>query len=74
VTTGIFAYTRNPIYVAFGCVLIGEFLIQSSWILLVYVVAGVLLFHRQILREEVFLRQHYGADFEAYRRRVRRYL
>jgi hypothetical protein len=26
VTTGIFALSRNPIYVAFGCVLIGQFL------------------------------------------------
>jgi protein-S-isoprenylcysteine O-methyltransferase Ste14 len=74
VTTGIFAYTRNPIYVAFGCVLIGEFLIQPSWVLLIYVVAGVFLFHRQVLHEEAFLREHYGADFEAYFRQVRRYL
>jgi protein-S-isoprenylcysteine O-methyltransferase Ste14 len=27
VTSGIFARTRNPMYVAFGCVLLGEFLI-----------------------------------------------
>src|SRR5262245_21576466 len=27
VTTGIFAFTRNPIYVAFGFVLLGQFLV-----------------------------------------------
>lgn len=74
ITTGIFAYTRNPIYVAFGFVLLGEFLIQPHIILLIYLVAGVALFHRQVVREEVFLRQHYGEEYTAYAKRVRRYL
>ena len=30
--------------------------------------------HRQILREEIFLRAHYGAEHKAYCRKVRRYL
>jgi hypothetical protein len=33
----------------------GEFLIASNWIMLVYLVAGVALFHRQVLREKVSL-------------------
>jgi protein-S-isoprenylcysteine O-methyltransferase Ste14 len=74
VTWGIFAFTRNPIYVSFGCVLLGEFLIQPQLLLLIYLVAGVITFHRQVLREEAFLAQHYGAEFDAYRQRVRRYL
>lgn len=74
ITTGIFAFSRNPIYVAFGCVLLGEFLIQPHLLLLIYLVAGVVLFHRQVLREEAFLEQHYGAEYETYRKRVRRYL
>jgi protein-S-isoprenylcysteine O-methyltransferase Ste14 len=36
VTTGIFAFSRNPIYVAFEFVLLGQFLMFSNWILLVY--------------------------------------
>src|SRR6266511_1555512 len=51
ITTGIFAFTRNPIYVAFGLVLLGQFLIFPNWILLVYMVAGFWLLHRQVLRE-----------------------
>ena len=74
VTTGVFAVSRNPIYVAFGCVLLGQFLVFPNWILLVYLAAGVWLFHRQISREEEFLRQHYGQEYEDYCRRVRRYL
>ena len=36
VTTGVFAISRNPIYVAFGLVLLGQFLVFPNWILLVY--------------------------------------
>jgi protein-S-isoprenylcysteine O-methyltransferase Ste14 len=74
VTTGIFAYSRNPIYVAFGFVLLGQFLMFSNWILLVYVVAGFWLFHRQVALEEAYLRDHYGAEYLDYCKRVRRYL
>jgi protein-S-isoprenylcysteine O-methyltransferase Ste14 len=74
VTTGIFAFSRNPIYVAFGLVLLGQFLVFSNWILLVYMVAAVWLFNRQVLREEEYLRKHYGRQYSEYCGRVRRYL
>lgn len=74
ITTGIFALSRNPIYVGFALILLGQFLIFSSWLLLAYLVAGYWLFHRQVLREEEFLRKHYGDSFENYRQQVRRYL
>jgi len=73
VTTGVFAFSRNPIYVAFGFVLLGQFLVFSNPILLVYLVAAALLIHRQVLREEEFLRQHYGQEYSQYAARVRRY-
>jgi protein-S-isoprenylcysteine O-methyltransferase Ste14 len=74
VTTGIFAVSRNPIYVGFAAVLVGEFLVFPNWIPLVYLVAGFLLFHRQVLREESFMRQHYSEEYARYCQRVRRYL
>lgn len=74
VTTGVFAYSRNPIYVAFALILTGQFLLFPNWVLLVYLLAGVWLFHRQVLREEAFLRGHYGEAYTAYCQRVRRYV
>lgn len=74
VTTGIFAISRNPIYIGFALVLIGEFLVFPNWIPLACLVAGVVLFHRQVLREESFMRDHYGPQYAHYCRRVRRYL
>lgn len=73
ITTGVFAFSRNPIYVAFGLVLLGQFLVFSNWILLVYLGAAIWLFHRQVVREEAYLRQHYGKEFVEYCNRVRRY-
>lgn len=74
ITTGIFAFSRNPIYVAFASILVGQFLIFPNWILLVYIIAATWLFHRQVLREEEFLKKHYGQEFLTYRTHVRRYL
>jgi len=74
IVDGVFAFSRNPIYVAFAMVLIGEFLIFANWISLIYLGAATWLFHRQVLREENFLKEHYGQAYEAYCSRVRRYL
>lgn len=74
ITIGSFALSRNPIYVAFAIILLGQFLIFSNVILLIYLAAAAWLFHRQVMREEAFLQQHYGQDYAAYCRRVRRYL
>jgi protein-S-isoprenylcysteine O-methyltransferase Ste14 len=74
ITSGVFAFSRNPIYVAFASILLGQFLIFPNWILLVYLGAGIWLFHRQVLREEEYLKQHYGKEYLEYSDRVRRYL
>jgi protein-S-isoprenylcysteine O-methyltransferase Ste14 len=73
ITTGIFALSRNPIYVAFALIVLGQFLIFPNWILLVYLCAAAWLFHRQVLREEEYLRKHYGQEYSEYCDRVRRY-
>lgn len=74
IVDGVFAFSRNPIYVAFAIILIGEFLIFPSWITLIYLGAATWLFHRQVLREEVYLKSHYRAAYEDYCRHVRRYV
>lgn len=58
----------------FALILTGQFLIFPNWVPLIYLVAGVWLFHRQVLREEAFLRGHYGEAYTAYCQRVRRYV
>ena len=74
VTTGAFAISHNPIYTAFGLVLIGIFLIIPNWIVLIYVFAGIWLFNRQILLEEQSLKRIYCKKYTVYCKKVRRFL
>lgn len=75
VTSGIFRRSRNPMYLGFTLLLSGWALyLPSAWTSL-----GPLLFvlwvdRLQIAPEERALRAKFGADFEAYRRRVRRWV
>jgi protein-S-isoprenylcysteine O-methyltransferase Ste14 len=73
ITDGIFSFSRNPIYVAFAIILIGQFLILPNWITLIYIIGATWLFHRQVLREEEYLRRHYGQAYVDYCDHVRRY-
>lgn len=74
ITTGTFSISRYPIYTAFGLVLLGEFLIYSNWILLLYFVVGYWLVNRQIILEEQSLVKIYGEEYKQYCKKVRRYL
>ncbi|HLK81299.1 MAG TPA: isoprenylcysteine carboxylmethyltransferase family protein [Xanthobacteraceae bacterium] len=74
ITDGIFAFGRNPIYVAFAIILISQFLIFPNWITLIYIGGAAWLFHRQVLREEEYPRRRYGRAYAEYCNSVRRYL
>ena len=74
VTRGIFAFTRNPIYLAFDLIFTGIFLINGTLIFLVFALLGVFVSHQQILREERFLSQQYGRAYRDYCDQTARYI
>ncbi len=74
VTSGMFALSRNPIYVAFLTFFAGMLLIHPNVAISAVFLAFGLAIHRQILREEKFLKVHYGKEYENYCKAVRRYL
>ena len=74
ITTGMFAVSRNLIYVCFLLFFTGLFLVHRNVVIAAAVVLFAMAIHRQVLREEVFLKGHYGTEYEAYFRKVRRYL
>jgi protein-S-isoprenylcysteine O-methyltransferase Ste14 len=74
VTDGIFAWTRNPIYIALDLIFCGTFLLQGRAIFLVLAVALVLLLHYQVRREEAYLAAAYGEAYRQYCGRVGRYV
>jgi protein-S-isoprenylcysteine O-methyltransferase Ste14 len=74
VITGIYAYSRNPIYVFFDLYFLGTFLINGSLFFLILMVFVALNLHYQILQEERFLARAHGAAYEAYCARTARYV
>lgn len=74
VTTGAFAISRNPLYVAFFMILMGVFLIFPTWTFFIYFVAALWLIDRQVCLEENSLRKIYGQAYDDYCVKVRRYL
>ena len=73
--SGVFAYSRNPIYLAFCIATLGAGLIINSWWGLGVTPVLVFLLQRLVInREESYLEKKFGEDYLAYRQRVRRWL
>jgi protein-S-isoprenylcysteine O-methyltransferase Ste14 len=75
VVRGLYRYMRNPMYLGVLCVAAAwPAILASSW-LLVYAAALALAFQLfVVLHEEPRLRVLYGAEYDAYRRTVPRWL
>jgi protein-S-isoprenylcysteine O-methyltransferase Ste14 len=75
VTTGLFRFSRNPIYLGLTLMYLGLTLAFDTWWGLVLLVPLLLTMHRGvILREERYLEQTFGEQYRQYCSRVRRYL
>lgn len=75
VTTGVFARTRNPIYLGDACVLAGLILFWKAWPSLALVPLFVWLITDRFIRpEEERLRARFGARFEHWAQRTRRWI
>ena len=73
-TEGIFATSRNPIYLSFVLLMIAFALIFSSDWILVLIVPFMLVMHFGVIRrEEVYLLERFGAPYADYMKRVPRY-
>ncbi len=75
VSSGIFAYTRNPMYLGMAFVLVGLIGWFGHWWLMIWVVGFVAyLTQFQIKPEEQVLTEKFGSEYLAYLKRVRRWL
>jgi len=74
VTGGVFALTRNPIFLFMDAFALGNFLVSGRALFAVYTVLAVVLIHLQIRREEAFLENRYGDEYRTYRDCTPRYL
>ncbi len=75
VVSGIYGYTRNPMYLGFLLLLMAWAPALSNVLALVLLLAFVLYMTRfQILPEERLLASRFARDYAEYRARVRRWL
>lgn len=75
VTSGIYRYTRNPMYVGILFVLLGCFLGFGAFSAAIGLPAFVAYINRfQIAPEERILEAKFGSEYASYRERVRRWL
>lgn len=75
VTSGAYRISRNPMYLslAIGFTAVAAWL-NSAWFLMMAVLFVGLITAGVIVREERYLREKFGAEYEEYRASVRRWL
>lgn len=75
VTTGPYRITRNPMDLGMTIAYLGASLLIGSWWPLIALPVLVLVVDRLVIaREEVYLRSRFGAAYEEFCRRTRRWL
>jgi protein-S-isoprenylcysteine O-methyltransferase Ste14 len=75
VSSGVYRITRNPMYVGMAFFLLAwAVFLASPWALLGPLVFAAYITRFQIQPEERVLAARFGAEFESYRARVRRWL
>ena len=74
VVRGLYRTVRNPMYVGVLLTIAGWLALFQSWALLAYAAAVGALFHAfVVLVEEPMLQRRFGAAYDTYRRKVRRW-
>ena len=74
VTTGIYRFSRNPAFLGFDLMYAGVLLLYGNLLTLVFSVFAIVMLHLQILQEERYLVNTFGAPYQEYCSHVSRYL
>lgn len=75
VSTGVYRFTRNPMYVGMALLQIGIGVgLANGWIVALVPLVLVLVYWTAIRHEEAYLERKFGETYLTYKRRVRRWL
>lgn len=72
--SGLYAFSRNPMYVSFFLYFLGACMMTRSWLLLAVLVVFQVSVHFMILAEERWCMETFGEHYTDYQREVRRYI
>jgi len=74
ISRGPYRFTRNPMYLGHLIFLLGLAVTFWSWFAMVILAGRALWFHRRVLQDEQRLEGIFGAEYAAYRTRVKRWI
>jgi protein-S-isoprenylcysteine O-methyltransferase Ste14 len=75
ISSGVFAYSRNPIYTAFCIVPLGLGILQNNlWIVASLIPTAISLYFLAIKKEEIYLEKKFGKGYLDYKNKVRRWM
>lgn len=75
VQDGPYRLTRNPIYLSFAIIYVGASFIFNSAFALIMLIPVMIIFERgQIPREEHYLKERFGEEYDRYKAKVRRWV
>lgn len=70
-TTGLFKYSRNPMYVTIIFMIIpGLSLLLNSWLLLLSIPLLLYILFKNLHEEEIYLEKTFGQDFISYKQKT----
>lgn len=73
ITTGIYCFSRNPAFLGFDLMYVGVLLLYGNLLTLSFSAFAIVMLHLQILQEERYLSNTFGAPYQEYCRHVSRY-
>lgn len=75
VGSGLYRFTRNPMYISLIAIVLGEAIFFGSTILLIYSASLFIYFHLFVIYyEEPHLRKVFGQEYQEYCKNVKRWL
>jgi protein-S-isoprenylcysteine O-methyltransferase Ste14 len=74
ITRGVFSRSRNPFFLSINLFFVGIALFHTSFFFVVMALLTLVSIHFFILKEEKFLRKHYGEAYRKYQQKVGRYI
>lgn len=73
-TTGLYQYSRNPMYVGFNLLTISSIICIPNLLIIVPGLYSIFVYHLIVKAEEQFLENRFGEEFKKYRKKTHRYL
>ena len=74
ISTGIYRFTRNPMYVSMGLLQAGVGVaLANGWVVLLVPVTWVVIYRIAIRHEEAYLEEKFGSVYTEYKASVRRW-